>query len=333
VANSAKLSKVRAAGTVARQVPVARPPVIPTGVVPTATRPAPLDWEWWTPEAKKSWAGSVTLHALLLVVLGFWYLAPRVAGTAAFDSRLAGSPNGVPEGEMLTGGLNTPLPMPAAPLVEAELAIESPSIAQLELPAIEPVLSIGKSKTPSGGGGAPNDNPGAGDGDGFGLARFGEGGEVIRGVSVKVGDPQFTLIWNTDGVDLDLHVIEPGGKEIFWEEPKGRQGGELDVDNTKGFGPENIYWLVESQGPGSEKVKGPGPPGTYQWFVVYWGGFGGVAKPTHWQVRVKHNGKVTVYHGKFHALNERSKIYKLSVDSTRAGVAAGGRDSESDDPS
>ena len=136
----------------------------------------------------------------------------------------------------------------------------------------------------------PNDNPGAGEGDGFGLARFGEGGELIRGVAVKVGDPQFTLIWDTDA-DLDLHVIEPGGKEIYWEDPKGKKGGELDVDNTKGFGPENIYWLVESDGPGSAKVKGPGPPGDYQWFVVYWGGFGGIAKPTHWKVRIKHGGK------------------------------------------
>ena len=81
---------------------------------------------------------------------------------------------------------------------------------------------------------------------------------MIRGVAVKVGDPQFTLLWDSDA-DLDLHVIEPGGKEIYWEEPKGKQGGELDVDNTKGFGPENIYWLVESDGPGSAKVKGPVP--------------------------------------------------------------------------
>ena len=81
-----------------------------------------------------------------------------------------------------------------------------------------------------------SDNPGAGEGDGFGLARFGQGGENIRGVEVKVGDPQFTLIWDTEA-DLDLHVIEPGGKEIYWEEPRGRQGGELDVDNTKGLRP------------------------------------------------------------------------------------------------
>ena len=138
-------------------------------------------------------------------------------------------------------------------------------------------MTLVRGGKPIAGSGLANDNPGAGEGDGFGLARFGEGGELVREVAVKIGDPQFTLIWDTDA-DLDLHVIEPGGKEIYWEEPKGKQGGELDVDNTKGFGPENIYWLVESDGVGSKKVKGPGPLGVYQWFIVYWGGFGGVPK-------------------------------------------------------
>jgi hypothetical protein len=309
------------------QAPVARPPGRTRKPVkearphlpPLEPRPSFFEWDLWTPEAKKGWAGSLAAHALLLVILACWYFAPRLNGPPSFDSRLAGSRNGVLEGELLTGGLNTPLPMFAAPQVETEVSLSSPTLAQLEFRTIEPEIKAGGAKSPSGGGGTPNNNPGAGDGDGFGLARFGDGGEVIRGVKVKVGDPQFTLIWNTDGVDLDLHVIEPGGKEIFWEEPKGKLGGELDVDNTKGFGPENVYWLVESDGPGSEKVKGPGPPGTYKWFVVYWGGFGGIAKPTHWQVRVKHAGQVNVYHGKFSALNERSKMYTLKVESGTGG--------------
>jgi hypothetical protein len=204
--------------------------------------------------------------------------------------------------------------MPDAPLAPDEVSIMPAPLTHLDLDPIEPQVTARRTKAPSAGGGRPNDNPGAGDGDGFGLARFGEGGELIRGVQVKVGDPQFTLIWDTDAVDLDLHVIEPGGKEIYWEDPKGNKGGELDVDNTKGFGPENVYWLVESDDPDKPKVKGPGPSGVYKWYVVYWGGFGGIAKPTHWQVRVKHAGKVTVYHGKFKALNERSKVYSLKVD-------------------
>jgi hypothetical protein len=305
----------RAVRTVAgSKIPVARPPDRPDPVVPVTIPAPPLAWDWLTPDALKSVGSSVALHVLLLVVLACWYFSPPLNRLVTFDGRLAGSPRGVAEGEMLTGGLNTPLAMPAAPLVDNELASESTSgLAQLELAPLEPEVKVRTAKSPSGGGGTPNDNPGAGDGDGFGLARFGEGGELIRGVAVKVGDPQFTLLWNTDGVDLDLHVIEPGGKEIYWEEPKGDQGGELDVDNTKGFGPENVYWMVESKGAGKQMVKGPGPVGTYKWFVVYWGGFGGMARPTHWQVRVKHAGKVDVIHGKFSRLNERSKIYSLSV--------------------
>ena len=46
---------------------------------------------------------------------GLLVFRAAVERPAAFDSRLAGSPNGVPEGELLTGGLNTPLPMPPRP--------------------------------------------------------------------------------------------------------------------------------------------------------------------------------------------------------------------------
>jgi hypothetical protein len=247
---------------------------------------------FWTAESLKGWAGSVSLHAAFLTCLGLWYLAPPLHPTVAFDTRLGGSVNGVPEGEQLRGGLNTPEDVQGMPedLFEREASFQP--LIELAQPTLEPMVGAGRGAGPSVGGGAPNQIGGAGDGDGFGIARFGDGGEMVRGVAVKVGDPQFTLIWDTDA-DLDLHVIEPGGKEIFWEEPKGRRGGELDVDNTKGFGPENIYWLVESEGPGSTKVRGAGPPGEYRWFVVYWGGFGGIPKVTQWQVRIKHAGRRT----------------------------------------
>ncbi|WP_165232403.1 YfaP family protein [Aquisphaera insulae] len=304
------------------RVPVAGPPPVarPVDSMPGQDR-APslppvddLDLPWWTPAALKGWAASMVLHGILLLILAFWAFSPPLHRVIQIDGRLAGSPNGVPEGSTLTGGLNAPIDVPDHPL-----ELPPPPTPFEEMPlelnsnGLESMLTRARDARPSAGGGAPNANPGAGDGDGFGLARFGDGGEVVRGVAVKVGDPQFTLIWDSDA-DLDLHVIEPGGKEIYWEEPKGKQGGELDVDNTKGFGPENIYWLVESSGPGSQKVKGPGPPGNYQWFVVYWGGFGGVPKPTHWKVRIKHQGKLTVVNGKFRALNERSRTFTLKVD-------------------
>src|SRR5262249_49856914 len=94
---------------------------------------------------------------------------------------------------------------------------------------------------------------------------------------------------------------------------------ELDVDNTRGFGPENIYWRREQERTG-RKVKGPGPPGVYKWFVVYSGGFGGMAEPTRWEGRIKHGGKVTNVDGNLKSLNERSREYTLLVEPQ---VAAG----------
>ena len=63
---------------------------------------------------RKVWAGSVTLHTVLLRDPGVLVFLAAAQQGCHFDSRLAGSPNGVVEGEMLTGGLNTPLPMPVA---------------------------------------------------------------------------------------------------------------------------------------------------------------------------------------------------------------------------
>ena len=292
-----------------RPVPVAKP-AIP--VVPIETEEEEEFVEpWWTPASLKGWSTSLTFHTLLLIGMAFWYFVPRSTPPRSFDSRLAGSEMGVDEGLTASGGLNTPLDMSSSPTPAPEPVMTAIPPADLASLGPKLVTPAGAAKA-SAGGGMDNNNPGAGNGDGFGLARFGQGGESIRGVAVKVGDPQFTLLWDTE-VDLDLHVIEPGGKEIYWEDPKGTRGGELDVDNTKGFGPENIYWLRQQEGT-NEKVLGPGPPGEYKWFVVYWGGFGGIPKPTRWKVRIKHNGKVQIVTGRFRALNERSKIHTLVVE-------------------
>lgn len=260
----------------------------------------------------KSWGGSFAFHAAFLLILAFWIFTPPARRPIEFDTRLGGSPDGVSDGAMIQGGLNTP--EDEIGMAEASLIAAPEPMPLLDLSAmdVERPAPLGRGAPRSAGGGAPNENPGAGDGDGFGAARFGDGSESIRGVQVKVGDPQFTLIWDND-VDLDLHVIEPGGKEIFWEERKGDKGGELDVDNTRGFGPENIYWLTESADPDRPKIRGDGPPGEYRWFVSYYGGFGGIAKPTQWQVRIKHAGRVTVVRGKLRSLDERSKVFTLNV--------------------
>ena len=293
---------------VVETIPVARP-AVPNLVELTTGEAVEVEEPWWTPETLKGWATSVTLHSALLIAMALWYFAPKVNPPRVIDTRLMGSDMGVEEGLSASGGLNTPIDLQVSPTPAPEpLAVFKPA----ELGTLESKFSnLSGAAKASAGGGVNNPNPGAGGGDGFGLAHFGDGGESIRGVEVKVGDPQFTLLWDTP-VDLDLHVIEPGGKEIYWEEPNGKQGGELDVDNTKGFGPENIYWLHEDEASG-KRVKGSGPNGEYKWFVAYWGGFGGVPRTTRWKVRIKHDGKVTVVTGRLRSLNEKSRIYTLKV--------------------
>lgn len=65
------------------------------------------------------------------------------------------------------------------------------------------------------------------------------------GSAVKV-----TLAWESV-VDLDLHVTDPNGEEIYYSHRTSASGGVLDVDDTDGgtaANPtaENIYWLSDA---------------------------------------------------------------------------------------
>lgn len=58
---------------------------------------------------------------------------------------------------------------------------------------------------------------------------------------------QVSLAWNTCD-DLDLHVIEPSGVEIYHQNRKSSSGGKLDIDmnrddaNISMQPVENIFW-------------------------------------------------------------------------------------------
>jgi hypothetical protein len=50
------------------------------------------------------------------------------------------------------------------------------------------------------------------------------------------------IFWNTDGTDVDLHVIEPSGEECYYQHTQTAAGGQISRDVTTGFGPE-LYLL------------------------------------------------------------------------------------------
>lgn len=288
-------------------VPVARPPLPSLAVKAVPEEEIKVDPR--SPWELQGWACSIAAHSLLLLVLGLWYFGSRPSQVKTFDTRLAGSEFGVEEGMTALGGLDTPTTLP-------ELTPPSPTVdanfTRLQATDIAP--------NPLAGFEGNTGNIGAGKGDGFGLARFGSGGEDVRGVQIQVGDPQFTLLWDSVA-DIDLHVVEPGGKEIYWNDRKGRQGGELDVDNTEGYGPENIYWL--HQNPNGSKDLGPGPPGEYRWWVEYYGGNRGVPVATRWKVRIKHEGRSEIIQGRLTVPGAKSKIHTLTVAGESAPPAKG----------
>jgi hypothetical protein len=60
------------------------------------------------------------------------------------------------------------------------------------------------------------------------------------------GDMQITLTW-TSSADIDLHVTEPDGNEIYYgNRGPSANGGSLDVDSNVGCSPngsvENVFW-------------------------------------------------------------------------------------------
>jgi hypothetical protein len=59
------------------------------------------------------------------------------------------------------------------------------------------------------------------------------------------------ILWNTDGTDVDLHVIEPSGEECFYQHTQTASGGHISRDVTTGYGPE-LYLLPQA------------PSGTYR---------------------------------------------------------------------
>jgi uncharacterized protein YfaP (DUF2135 family) len=107
---------------------------------------------------------------------------------------------------------------------------------------------------------------------------------------VGTGDVQVTLSWDADS-DVDLHVVAPGGEEIYYASRQSASGGQLDLDSNAGCAidgvrNENITWPV-----------GRAPRGQYTVRVDYWSSCG--VTRSNYTVRVNNGGSVQVVEGFF----------------------------------
>ena len=129
---------------------------------------------------------------------------------------------------------------------------------------------------------------------------------VVVGVNLLGGDMQATLTWNTTA-DIDLHVVEPSGTEVYYANRVG-QTAELDRDDTNGFGPENIY--VRS---------GARVPGIYRVFIIHFAGAG----PTTATISITVNpGSAHCKQPGDYATNDRRKS-TLAIEVANVNVVTG----------
>jgi uncharacterized protein YfaP (DUF2135 family) len=72
--------------------------------------------------------------------------------------------------------------------------------------------------------------------------------EVVVYSRVPEKDIKIVLTWDTNGTDVDLHVIDPSGEECSYNNKETKTGGHLDQDVTEGYGPETFTLSNAIQG-------------------------------------------------------------------------------------
>lgn len=124
--------------------------------------------------------------------------------------------------------------------------------------------------------------------------------------TLGTGDVQVTLRWSNLN-DLDLHVIDPAGEEIYFQRRTSASGGRLDVDSNAGCvnnmterPVENIFWGA-----------GQAPRGQYQVSVRYFQQCIETA-PTPFEVRLLVDGQSQLFTGEVNSVNETVLVTSFS---------------------
>jgi hypothetical protein len=128
----------------------------------------------------------------------------------------------------------------------------------------------------------------------FGVASASGAVGTFRNLPTQVleassGDIQVSVSWDARS-DVDLHVVDPSGEEVYWENPSARSGGQLDLDSNAacdidGKNNENIRWTPI------------GPAGSYTVRVDYWDACS--VGQTNYVVTVKNGASTQVFRGNF----------------------------------
>lgn len=83
--------------------------------------------------------------------------------------------------------------------------------------------------------------------------------QTLRIVRAGSGDFQASVAW-TGASDVDLHVFDPTGEEVFFGNREAASGGRLDIDSNAACdidntNVENIYWPLNGAPAGQYRVQ------------------------------------------------------------------------------
>ena len=115
-------------------------------------------------------------------------------------------------------------------------------------------------------------------------------------IEVGTGSVQVSLSWDVDS-DVDLHVIDPNGDEVYYSRRSVPSGGTLDLDSNAGCSVdrirnENVTW-----------PEGEAPSGTYTVRVDYWSSCS--VSETSYVVTMTYGGQQQVFDGSFTGPGDR----------------------------
>ena len=129
---------------------------------------------------------------------------------------------------------------------------------------------------------------------------FGASNAVAITAAIPRADVWSVLTWDGPG-DIDLHLVMPGGEECDYRNRQSRLGATLDIDNTRGYGPEHI-------------VMTKAVAGTYRLSVHYFAAAGEPSRPVPWQVvlRLK-DGPAREYSGVLASPKDQSVVESFKL--------------------
>jgi len=110
-------------------------------------------------------------------------------------------------------------------------------------------------------------DPAIGDFDGIETIALMEANALVPGIEAAGGtwtldprlvglldtDVRIVIEWTNDDADIDLHVVEPSGEEVYYSHQRSLAGGLISNDMTDGYGPED--YVIRRAVPGVYGVR------------------------------------------------------------------------------